>query len=388
MVCCWGRIEKERKRLRSHLFFLFSSQNSNSISQPPPPPPSSPAVSHLALYDVVGTEGVGADLGHIDTCARVTAHTGPEKLGDALFGADLVIIPAGVPRKPGMTRDDLFNINAGIVAGLAAGVARYCPKAWVRQGEERGRESGVREKREKERETEREGGGTRLFTRKTLKKTLKIFIQVAIISNPVNSTVPIAAEVLRRHGVYDPRKLLGVTTLDVVRARAFVAEAAGASPEGFRVPVVGGHAGVTILPLISQAATACGRRVSPGLSEEKIAALTARIQDAGTEVVTAKAGKGSATLSMAYAAFEFAKSCLRAMGGERGVVECAYVECLDSPVSGAPFFARPVVLGTQGVEEYLPLGPLSASEKQGLGKLAGELQSSIKKGVEFARTLK
>jgi malate dehydrogenase len=91
---------------------------------------------------------------------------------------------------------------------------------------------------------------------------------------------------------------------------------------------------------------------------------------------------------MAYAAFEFAKSCLRAMGGERGVVECAYVECLDSPVSGAPFFARPVVLGTQGVEEYLPLGPLSASEKQGLGKLAGELQSSIKKGVEFARTLK
>jgi malate dehydrogenase len=211
---------------------------------------------------------------------------------------------------------------------------------------------------------------------------------VAIISNPVNSTVPIAAEVLRRHGVYDPRKLLGVTTLDVVRARAFVAEAAGASPEGFRVPVVGGHAGVTILPLISQAATACGRRVSPGLSEEKIAALTARIQDAGTEVVTAKAGKGSATLSMAYAAFEFSKSCLRAMGGERGVVECAYVECLDSPVSGAPFFARPVVLGTQGIEEYLPLGPLSASEKQGLGKLAGELQSSIKKGVEFARTLK
>ena len=103
----------------------------------------------------------------------MTAHTGPEKLGDALFGADLVIIPAGVPRKPGMTRDDLFNINAGIVAGLAAGVARYCPKAWVRQGEERGRESGVREKREKERETERErGGGNSSFHSKNLKKKL------------------------------------------------------------------------------------------------------------------------------------------------------------------------------------------------------------------------
>jgi len=313
------------------------------------PPPhihihlSSPAVSHLALYDVVGTEGVGADLGHIDTSARVTSHTGPEKLGDALFGADLVIIPAGVPRKPGMTRDDLFNINAGIVAGLAAGVARYCPKAWV-----------------------------------------------AIISNPVNSTVPIAAEVLKKHGVYDPRKLLGVTTLDVVRARAFIAEAAGVSPEGFRVPVVGGHAGVTILPLISQAATRCGRRVASSLSDDKIAALTARIQDAGTEVVAAKAGKGSATLSMAYAAFEFARSCLRAMGGEAGVVECSYVEGFDAPVPGAscPFFARPVLLGPQGVAEYLPLGPLSASERQGLDKLAGELESSIKKGVEFARNWK
>ena len=145
---------------------------------------------------------------------------------------------------------------------------------------------------------------------------------VTIISNPVNSTVPITAEVLKAAGVYDPKKLLGVTTLDVVRARAFVAEAAGVSPEGFRVPVVGGHAGVTILPLISQAATRCGRRVASSLSDDKIAALTARIQDAGTEVVAAKAGKGSATLSMAYAAFEFARSCLRAMGGEAGVVEC------------------------------------------------------------------
>jgi len=303
--------------------------------------PSSPLVSHLSLYDVVGTEGVGADLGHIDTPARVSAHTGSAQLGDALFGADLVIIPAGVPRKPGMTRDDLFNINAGIVAGLAAGVARFCPRAWV-----------------------------------------------AIISNPVNSTVPIAAEVLKKAGVYDPRRLLGVTTLDVVRARSFVAEAAGVSPVGLRVPVVGGHAGVTILPLLSQATTASGRKVvaSAVLSDEKVAALTARIQDAGTEVVTAKAGKGSATLSMAYAAFEFAKACLAAMGGERGVVECCYVESFDAP-GGAPFFARPVLLGPQGVAEYLPLGPLSASEKEGLGKLAGELESSIKKGVEFVRKL-
>lgn len=75
---------------------------------------------------------------------------------------------------------------------------------------------------------------------------------IAIISNPVNSTVPITAEVLKKAGVYDPRKVLGVTTLDVVRANTFVAEAKGLPTQDVDVPVVGGHAGVTILPLLSQ----------------------------------------------------------------------------------------------------------------------------------------
>lgn len=52
---------------------------------------------------------------------------GEDQLGKALEGCDLVIIPAGVPRKPGMTRDDLFNINAGIVKSLATAIAKYCP---------------------------------------------------------------------------------------------------------------------------------------------------------------------------------------------------------------------------------------------------------------------
>ena len=73
-----------------------------------------------------------------------------------------------------------------------------------------------------------------------------------IISNPVNSTVPIAAEVLKAAGVYDKKKLLGVTTLDVVRANTFVAEAKDMDMRNVDVPVVGGHAGTTILPLLSQ----------------------------------------------------------------------------------------------------------------------------------------
>ena len=76
-----------------------------------------------------------------------------------------------------------------------------------------------------------------------------------IISNPVNSTVPIAAEVLKAAGVYDKKKLMGVTTLDVVRANTFVAEAKGLDLKDVDVPVVGGHAGTTILPLLSQVST-------------------------------------------------------------------------------------------------------------------------------------
>ena len=74
-----------------------------------------------------------------------------------------------------------------------------------------------------------------------------------IITNPVNSTVPITAETLKAAGVYDPKKVLGVSTLDVVRANTFVAEAKGLNVKDVDVPVVGGHAGVTILPLLSQA---------------------------------------------------------------------------------------------------------------------------------------
>merc|ERR1719223_2727682 len=97
------------------------------------------------------------------------------------------------------------------------------------------------------------------------------------------------------------------------------------------VPVIGGHAGVTILPLLSQ--------VTPEVSftDEEIEKLTVRIQNAGTEVVEAKAGTGSATLSMAFAGARFADSLLRAAKGEH-VVECAYVE---SDVTSSKYFSTP-----------------------------------------------
>ena len=66
-----------------------------------------------------------------DLGLQVVGFLGDEELGKALEGADVVIIPAGVPRKPGMTRDDLFNINAGIVKTLCTAIAKYCPHVSV-----------------------------------------------------------------------------------------------------------------------------------------------------------------------------------------------------------------------------------------------------------------
>lgn len=150
-----------------------------------------------------------------------------------------------------MTRDDLFKINAGIVKTLIEGVAKHCPKAYV-----------------------------------------------LVISNPVNSTVPIAAEVLKRAGVFDAKRLFGVTTLDVVRAETFVAGIVGEkTPSKLNIPVIGGHSGATIVPLFSQA------QPSVNIPADKLDALVNRVQFGGDEVVKAKDGAGSATLSMAYAGF-------------------------------------------------------------------------------------
>ncbi|EFA04972.1 malate dehydrogenase, mitochondrial [Tribolium castaneum] len=287
----------------------------------------SPLVTELSLYDIVHTPGVAADLSHIETPAKVKGFNGPENLKKAFEGAEVIIIPAGVPRKPGMTRDDLFNTNASIVQTLAEAAAESAPKALI-----------------------------------------------GIISNPVNSTVPIAAEVLKKAGKYDPKRLFGVSTLDVVRANTFVAELKGLNPLEVKVPVIGGHSGVTIIPLISQATP------SVTFPPDQLKALTERIQEAGTEVVKAKAGAGSATLSMAYAGARFAISLIRALKGEQNIIECAYVE---SNLTEAKYFSTPLLLGKNGLEKNLGLGKLSDFEQDLLKKAIPELKKNIQKGEDF-----
>uniref|UniRef100_A0A2K5EN13 malate dehydrogenase n=1 Tax=Aotus nancymaae TaxID=37293 RepID=A0A2K5EN13_AOTNA len=214
---------------------------------------NSPLVSRLTLYDIAHTTGVAADLSHIETKATVKGYLGPEQLPDCLKGCDVVVIPAGVPRKPGL----------------------------------------------------------------------------------------------------DPARV--------------------------NVPVIGGHAGKTIIPLISQ----CTPKVD--FPQDQLTTLTGRIQEAGTEVVKAKAGAGSATLSMAYAGARFVFSLVDAMNGKEGVVECSFVKSQETECA---YFSTPLLLGKKGIEKNLGIGKVSSFEEKMIAEAIPELKASIKKGEDFVKTMK
>ncbi|KAI0646754.1 malate dehydrogenase [Trametes meyenii] len=311
---------------------------------------TNPLITELSLFDIVNTPGVAADLSHIATPAKVAGFLPPDDgLKKALTGADIVVIPAGVPRKPGMTRDDLFKINAGIVRDLATGIATAAPKAFV-----------------------------------------------LVISNPVNSTVPIVAEVFKKHNVFDPKRIFGVTTLDVVRASTFVSEILGdlsLAPKVV-VPVVGGHSGVTIVPLLSQSS----HPLPSGFAKDDLDKLTNRIQFGGDEVVKAKDGAGSATLSMAYAGAEFAEKIVRAAKGEKGIVAPTFVNLAADKEGGdalkkeigqdLDYFSAPVELGVEGVVKINPLGKITEHEAALVKAAVPELATNIEKGVSFVGSSK
>mmetsp|Transcript_3308 Transcript_3308/g.6692 ORF Transcript_3308/g.6692 Transcript_3308/m.6692 type:complete len:331 (+) Transcript_3308:17-1009(+) len=292
-------------------------------------------VAELAIYDLtiapVPPEGVAADLSHIERRCKVKAYTlnasagqkPADHLEECLSGCHLVLVPAGVPRKPGMDRADLLNINIGIAQDIVEACARFCPNAIL-----------------------------------------------GLIVNPVNSVVPAMAELYKRKGL-DPRKICGVTTLDGVRANKFVHEVTGAPLSSIDVPVIGGHAGATILPLFSQDAAASK------MSSSQIEMLDKRVQDAGTEVVKAKGGKGSATLSMAYAGARFGKTVLAGLAGERRT-QCAYI---ISSITDAPFFTLKATFGPGGVEEVHPIGTITEYEKRRLVEATKQLKEEIDAGL-------
>jgi len=292
-------------------------------------------VAELAIYDLsfapVPAEGVAADLSHVERRCKVKAYVldpnanqkPVDHLAECLGGCHLVLVPAGVPRKPGMDRADFLNINIGIARDIVEACARYCPNAIV-----------------------------------------------GLIVNPVNSVVPAMAELYKQKGL-DPKKICGVTTLDGVRANKFVHEVTGAPLSSINVPVVGGHAGATILPLFSQDS------VASKIPMSQLEALDKRVQDAGTEVVKAKNGKGSATLSMAYAGAKFGSTVLAGLAGDR---RTAYTYVMSS-ITELPFFTLRATFGPGGVEEVHPIGSITEYEKRRLIEVEKQLKEEISAGL-------
>ncbi|EPE37264.1 malate dehydrogenase [Candidatus Photodesmus katoptron] len=286
-----------------------------------------PSGSNLALYDINPViSGVAVDLSHIPTLISINGYSEGD-ITKALKDADIILIAAGIYRNPSMGRSALFNVNASVVSSLAEEIAKVCPKAFL-----------------------------------------------GIITNPINMMVPIVAEIFKKVGGYDRRRLFGITTLDVIRSETFISSLKGRDPCDIDVSVIGGHSDSTILPVLSQVK-------GVDFTQEESEMLTRKIQQAGTEVVKAKAcSGGSATLSMAEAACRFCLKLIKALQGEKNIIECAYVE---GKGKHAQFFAQPVKLGKEGIESFLDYGKLNNYEKHLLNGMLETLNNDIKIGIDF-----
>nr|CAD7398901.1 unnamed protein product [Timema poppensis] len=338
----------------------------------------SPLIHELALYDVEGTLGVAADISQVDTGCKVCSFTGPEELDAALkvggrpretgrssvrasdmqirlLGSKIVLITAsGTRTECGVSEEENFLENAKIVQELSVAIHKSCPMALI-----------------------------------------------GVITNPINSMVPIVVETFKKQGDCTPGKVFGVTAIDVVRANTFVAETLGLDPECVFVPVVGGHSGATTIPILSQVkpcneltqviarrnGTICPPMlvcidffVLPDIKEQ-IERLTAAIQDADGDIIRAKRGRGIPTLSVAFAATRFAISLARGINGQPSVVECAYVA--SEVVQAVNYFSSPILIGPDGVMEYLGLPKMSEYENCLLSSAIPILQDDVKRGLYF-----
>ncbi|EDO16920.1 hypothetical protein Kpol_1020p28 [Vanderwaltozyma polyspora DSM 70294] len=318
---------------------------------------------HLALYDINSdaVNGVATDLSHIDTPVSLSSHSPNTENGikDCLKDTDLIIISAGLPRKPGMTREDLFNKNASIISSLTDSIIEHCDLS-------------------------------------------KIFILV--ISNPVNSLVPV---ITKKFIKFDPtadveRRVMGVTKLDIVRASTFLHQFG--INEGFEkrssimpsVPVIGGHSGETIIPLFSQS------KIHPQLTNEQVDYLTKRVQCGGDEVVKAKNGQGSATLSMALAGYKVVAKFISLLSGQEDIIKAIfYISLLDhtknepicpgakelmDTVDGLDFFSIPLTISAKGVHsiKYWIMDEMNDYEKDELlSACIPKLRENIKTGWDF-----
>ncbi|KAK7196634.1 malate dehydrogenase [Novymonas esmeraldas] len=282
--------------------------------------------------------GVAADLSHIDTLSHVVHARGEEEWPSLMRDAQLVLICSGNSFDSlREDRDAALTAAAPAVRRVMAAVASSETKACL-----------------------------------------------AVVSSPVNALTPFCAELLKAAGRLDPRRLLGVTTLDVIRTRKLVAAALHMNPYDVNVPVVGGRGGVTACPLIAKT----GLRLPP----EEIIRISTEVQSYGVPVEAAVGSDVQDALStevappvalgVAYAACDLAVSLLKAMRGDVGIVECALVESTMRPET--PFFSSRVELGREGVQRILPMGTLTSFEHELIETAVPALARDVQAGIEAA----
>ena len=230
---------------------------------------------------------------------------------EGIKGADVVIVTAGIPRKPGMSRDDLVDVNVKIIKSVAQGIKTYAPNAFV-----------------------------------------------IVVTNPLDVMV----HVMQTETGFAPAKVVGMAgVLDSARFRYFLAEALNISVEDITAFVLGGH-GDTMVPLVRYSTVAgipLPDVVKMGwLSQEKLDAIVQRTRDGGAEIV-GLLKTGSAFYAPASAAIAMAESYLK---DKKRILPCAaYVKGqygLDGVYVGVP-----VVIGAGGVEKVVEI-TLNADEKK------------------------
>ena len=277
----------------------------------------------VVIYDIPQAEGMtkgkALDLmqlrPHDGYDVNLEGSSDPTSLTDA----DVVIITAGIPRKPGMSRDDLLEINIKIITDVANNVKKYAPNAFV-----------------------------------------------IVVSNPLDAIVYSFYKV----SGFTKNKVVGMAgALDSARFRTFIAMETGYSVQDVSCMVLGGH-GDTMVP-ITRLATVGGVPVTSLISEERIAEIEQRTRVAGGEIVKLF-GNGSAFYAPAASAIEMAEAYLR---DKKRVIPCASLCEGEFGIDGY-FIGVPTVIGSGGVEKVLEFNLLD-SEKAELAQTMEAVKKTV-----------
>ena len=265
----------------------------------------------LAQGKALDLEQNGAVLGY-DAAIRGTSNW------DDLAGADVVIVTAGVPRKPGMSRDDLLGINLKIIRSVAENLKTRCPNAFV-----------------------------------------------IVVSNPLDAMVYAMKEVTG----LPPERVVGMAgVLDSSRLQLFLAQAAGVAVKDVRAMVLGGH-GDTMVPVASYC-TINGIPAGQLIAADKLAAIFERTRNGGAEVV--KLMGTSAYYAPAASAIQMARAFLH---DEKRLIPCAAFLRGEYGYRDL-YIGVPVIIGGSGVEKVVEIA-LDPAEKQMLDNSAKAVRELI-----------